>query len=227
MSSSQPGQLLVLAASPGASRSGGTDSGRSAPPRRRGSAVQTLSAPRPVSTSSLVIARCGQRVDARGVAQGDEVDPADAARRGRWWCRTRRRPRGACRRARRRARSGTGRRRRGWRRPWRCPRSRRCPSGRRRCRCRRAPATGLEEVTNGYVPWSMSSSVRLRALEEDVAAAVEHVPREPRGVGDVLLDPVAVGEVVLGHRLQVELGRLGERAQLTGAWAPSRRRSSS
>ena len=54
----------------------------------------------------------------------------------------------------------------------------------------------------------------LGALEEDGAAAVEHVPREPRRVGDVLLDPVAVGQVVLGHRLQVELGRLGVRAQL-------------
>jgi len=53
----------------------------------------------------------------------------------------------------------------------------------------------------------------LGALEEDVAAAVQHVPREARGVGDVLLDPVAVGEVGVGHRLQVELGRFGVGAE--------------
>ena len=53
----------------------------------------------------------------------------------------------------------------------------------------------------------------LRALEDDVAALVEVLPGQPRGVGDVLLDPVAVGEVVLGHRLQVEVGRLRVRAQ--------------
>ena len=54
----------------------------------------------------------------------------------------------------------------------------------------------------------------LGALEEHVLAAVEHVPGEPRGVGDELRDPVPVGEVVLGHRLQVELRRLRVRAQL-------------
>src|SRR3712207_7834540 len=36
---------------------------------------------------------------------------------------------------------------------------------------------------------------------------------EPRRVGDVLLDPVPVGEVLLGHRLQVEPRVLDERAQ--------------
>ena len=148
-----------------------------------------------------------------GVAQRDEVDPADAA--------------GAAggravlaaglaqrdRRARRRARSGTGRSRRGWRRPWRCPRSRRCPSGRRRCRCTPRRETGFDEVTNGYVPWSMSSSVPWAPSKSTLAPRVEHVPGEPRRVGDVLRDPVAVGQVVLGHRLQVELRRLGVRAQ--------------
>ena len=53
----------------------------------------------------------------------------------------------------------------------------------------------------------------LGALEEDVAAVVEHVPGEAGGVGDVLLDAVPVGQVGVGHRLQVELRRLGERAQ--------------
>ena len=60
----------------------------------------------------------------------------------------------------------------------------------------------------------MSQQRALGALEQDGPAAVEHVPREACRVGDVLLDPVAVGQVVLGHRLQVELGRLGVRAQL-------------
>ena len=54
----------------------------------------------------------------------------------------------------------------------------------------------------------------LGALEEHVGVGVEHVPGEPRGVGHVLRDPVAVGQVVLGHRLQVELRRLRVRAQL-------------
>ena len=53
----------------------------------------------------------------------------------------------------------------------------------------------------------------LRALEDHVAAGVQHVPGQAGGVGDVLLDPVPVGQVVLGHRLQVELRGLGERAQ--------------
>jgi hypothetical protein len=45
----------------------------------------------------------------------------------------------------------------------------------------------------------------LRALEHDQPAVVEVLPGEPRGVGDVLLDPVAVGHVVLGHPLQIEV----------------------
>ena len=48
----------------------------------------------------------------------------------------------------------------------------------------------------------------LGALEDDVPAAVDHVPGQPRGVRDVLLDPVPVREVVLGHGLEVELRRL-------------------
>ena len=55
----------------------------------------------------------------------------------------------------------------------------------------------------------MSSSVPWAPSKMTSRAVVERLPGEPRGVGDVLLDPVAVGEVVLGHRLQVELGRLG------------------
>ena len=54
----------------------------------------------------------------------------------------------------------------------------------------------------------------LRALEEDVVAGVQDVPGELGGIGDELRDPVPVGEVVLGHRLQVELRRLRVRAQL-------------
>ena len=53
----------------------------------------------------------------------------------------------------------------------------------------------------------------LRALEDDLLAVVEHVPHQLRGVGDVLLEAVAVGQVLLGHRVQVERGVLLERAQ--------------
>ena len=59
----------------------------------------------------------------------------------------------------------------------------------------------------------MSSSVPWAPSKMTLPAVVQVLPGEPRGVGDVLLDPVAVGQVVLGHRLQVELRRLGERAQ--------------
>jgi hypothetical protein len=53
----------------------------------------------------------------------------------------------------------------------------------------------------------------LRAFEDDVAALVEVLPGEARGVRDVPLDPMAVRQVVLGHRLQVEIRRLREGAQ--------------
>ena len=44
----------------------------------------------------------------------------------------------------------------------------------------------------------------LGSLEHDQVAAVEALQHEPRGVRDVALDPVAVVEVLLGHRLEVE-----------------------
>ena len=53
----------------------------------------------------------------------------------------------------------------------------------------------------------------LGALEEQVTVGVEQVPGELRGVGDVLLEPVAVGGVLLDHRMQVERGVLVVRAQ--------------
>jgi hypothetical protein len=54
---------------------------------------------------------------------------------------------------------------------------------------------------------------RLGALEEDRALLVEHLPRELARVGDVLLDAMAVGQVLLGHRLQVEARVLLERPE--------------
>jgi hypothetical protein len=51
-------------------------------------------------------------------------------------------------------------------------------------------ATGFDEVTKGYVPWSMSRSRALRALEDDRVVAVQGVPHELGGVRDVLLDAV-------------------------------------
>ena len=53
----------------------------------------------------------------------------------------------------------------------------------------------------------------LRALEDHPLAVVEHLPHQLRGVGDVLLEAVAVGEVFLGHRVQVERRVLLERPQ--------------
>ena len=53
----------------------------------------------------------------------------------------------------------------------------------------------------------------LGALEEQVTVGVEQVPGELRRVGDVLLEPVAVGGVLLDHRVQVERGVLVVRAQ--------------
>ena len=53
----------------------------------------------------------------------------------------------------------------------------------------------------------------LGPLEQDGRVAVERVPAELRGVGDVGLEAVAVGHVGLGHRVEVEGGVLDERAQ--------------
>jgi hypothetical protein len=54
---------------------------------------------------------------------------------------------------------------------------------------------------------------RLRALEDDGRVAIEQVVGQRRGVGDVLLEAVAVGEVLLGHRAQVERWVLDEGPQ--------------
>ena len=50
----------------------------------------------------------------------------------------------------------------------------------------------------------MSSSAPCAPSNTTDLAGVESLGHEPRGVGDVLLEPVPVGEVLLGHRLQVE-----------------------
>ena len=65
------------------------------------------------------------------------------------------------------------------------------------------------------MPWSMSSSVPWAPSKSTLPPASSTSQVRRGGVGDVLRDPVAVGQVVLGHRLQVELGRLGERAAAT------------
>ena len=44
----------------------------------------------------------------------------------------------------------------------------------------------------------------LGALEDHLLAVVEQLPHQFRGVGDVLLEAMAVGQVLLGHRVQVE-----------------------
>ena len=53
----------------------------------------------------------------------------------------------------------------------------------------------------------------LGALVEHELVGVQRVPHDPRGVGDVALEPVAVGQVGLGHRLQVQRRVLDVRAQ--------------
>ena len=53
----------------------------------------------------------------------------------------------------------------------------------------------------------------LGALEDHGPAGVERLPAEVRGVGDERLEPVAVAQVLLGHRVEVEPRVLGERAQ--------------
>ncbi len=47
----------------------------------------------------------------------------------------------------------------------------------------------------------------LGALEDHQFTGVEHLPHQLGGVGDVFLQPVPVGQVFLGHRVQVE-GRI-------------------
>ncbi len=47
---------------------------------------------------------------------------------------------------------------------------------------------------------------RLGALEDHRLGAVERIPAEARGVGDVRLQPVAEADVFLDHRVQIEAG---------------------
>ena len=168
---------------------------------------------KPLSTSSFVIAERGQRVDARGVAQRDEVEPAGAPRAARSSCRTRRRAGGSPRRSRRAARSGTGRRRRACVYAFATPQTSSMSFGPTPAPTHAAPATGFEEVTNGYVPWSMSSSAPWAPSKSTTPVVVERAVGERRGVGDVLLEAVAVGEVLLASSTA---GRAAGRAR-TGA----------
>ena len=59
----------------------------------------------------------------------------------------------------------------------------------------------------------MSSIAPCAPSKITFSPVVEHLPHQLRGVGDVLLEPVAVGQVLLGHRVQVERGILLERPQ--------------
>ena len=59
----------------------------------------------------------------------------------------------------------------------------------------------------------MSSSVPCAPSNTTVPPSRERLVAEQRGVGDVRLEPVAVGDVLLGHRVQVERRVLGVRAQ--------------
>ena len=63
------------------------------------------------------------------------------------------------------------------------------------------------------MPWSRSSIVAWAPSKSTVLAGVERVPAEPRGVGDVRLEAVAEAQVLLGHRVEVQLRVAGERAQ--------------
>ena len=56
---------------------------------------------------------------------------------------------------------------------------------------------------------------RLGALEDNPAAVVERAVGERRGVGDVALEPVPEGEVLLGHRLEVQPRVAGEGRRLS------------
>ena len=53
----------------------------------------------------------------------------------------------------------------------------------------------------------------LGALEEHDPVGLERVPDEPGAVGDLGLELVPVGHVLLGHRVQIERGVAGERPQ--------------
>ena len=90
-----------------------------------------------------------------------------------------------------------------------------------------APATGFEEVTNGYVPWSMSSSAPCAPSKQHEPVRVEAIPDDARRVGDVLLEAVAEDEVLLGHPLQVERAGPSCTGAARAAWDRARRRSSS
>ena len=131
---------------------------RPASRRPAGSRRRASRAASPARTSSLVSASPSMPGRAHREPQRRKVQPATAAR-----------PAGdraelvaalaqAGRRSRRRARSETDRRRRAWRSPWRSPARCRSWSGRCPAPAHAPPAVVDDDVTNGYVPWSMSSS---------------------------------------------------------------------
>ena len=155
----------------------------------------------------------GEAVDPRGVLAAPPGRASRCAARGRWWCRTRRPPRGSARRARRRARWGTGPA------PTRVvyalamPHTSSSAPGPTPAPGPAAAATVFDEVTNGYVPWSMSSSAPCAPSKTTSPPSSSASPRDRRRVRDERLEPVAVGAVLLGHRVQVELGELGVRPE--------------
>ena len=55
------------------------------------------------------------------------------------------------------------------------------------------PAVGLDDVTNGYVPWSTSSSVPCDPSEQDPLAGVERLAEQQPGVDDPVLEGRGVG----------------------------------
>ena len=167
----------------------------------------------PASTSSFVITRLRQAVDARRVAQRDEVEPAAAALAAGGRPELVSALEQVARRSRRRARSGTAPLRRASRRPSRRPRPRRSPSARRRRRRRplRRPGwtTSRTDRCRGRCRAACPARPRIRPCSPCAQGLVAELGR----VGDVGLEPVPVGDVLLGHRVQVERRVLGVRPQ--------------
>src|SRR4051794_32372799 len=64
-------------------------------------------------------------------------------------------------------------------------------------------AMGLDDVTNGYVPWSRSSIVAW-ALEQHALAGPQRLVDEQRRIADERRQPVGERRVLRPHLLEVE-----------------------
>ena len=103
---------------------------------------------------------------------------------------------------------------------------RRSASGRCRSRVRAPPASVGDEVTNGYVPWSMSSSVPCAPSSSTPLAVAQRAVDEQRRVGEVRAQPPRVAPRSARRAPRARSARRRTRAAATCSSPRARPRSS-